>query len=360
MDINALIRTLSSDGTLRRVALNPRAQFGTKARRYLAAEILPEKLVPENMFTETGIQYRTIIANAGTRYSPSQKKGGALVGEMEVKLAEADIASELTARDYDALVAALSRGSSMEAMASVVRFVDTALNRPLLELAEKWRWDALVNAQIVLKGDNGYSDTVNYSDPDGHRFNALVWSDDTVDPYDDIFKAVQKLSDKGFEVSKIVTSRKVIGILAGNDKVKQRTSKITVLNGNVTHIPGRVTLAELNGINQAEGLPPFEIYDLQYRTQEGTGRFLPDTVMVFCATTGRDEQLDLGDTTNEILPDTLGYTGVGRPAGQGSTGRVIRLEAFDNKPPRIEGEAWTTMLPVIIEPEAVAVIKAIG
>jgi hypothetical protein len=56
----------------------------------------------------------------------------------------------------------------------------------------------------------------------------------------------------------------------------------------------------------------------------------------------------------------LGYTAIGRGAGQASNGRVIRAEAFDNKPPRIEAEGWQTALPVITEPEALAVISSIS
>jgi hypothetical protein len=81
--------------------------------------------------------------------------------------------------------------------------------------------------------------------------------------------------------------------------------------------------------------------------------------MVMIATTGRDESLDLGDT-QQLLTDTLGYTAVGRATGQGSPGRVVRMEAFENKPPRIEGEAWQTSLPVVTEPEAIVVIGSIS
>ena len=77
------------------------------------------------------------------------------------------------------------------------------------------------------------------------------------------------------------------------------------------------------------------------------------------ATTGRDATLDLGDS-EQLLTDTLGYTAIGRAAGQAQPGRVVRMEAFDNKPPRIEGEAWQTSLPVITEPEAIGVIAAIS
>jgi len=65
------------------------------------------------------------------------------------------------------------------------------------------------------------------------------------------------------------------------------------------------------------------------------------------------------DSEDEILPDTLGYFAIGRPAGQNTPGRVTHLASFTNKPPRIEAEGWQTSLPVIVEPESIGVIHSI-
>lgn len=359
-DLASLIRTLTTDGSIARVAQNPAAQFGVPERSYLGAAILPERTVPENAFTEYGIKYRTVVANAGTRYSPVQKKGGALSGSFKVELAEADIGSEFTSRDYDALLRYLQNNATMEATTSLTRWLDTTVNAALIETLERWRWQAIVDAVVQLRGDNDYSEDIAYSNPAGHRFNAGVWSTDSVDPFDDIFAGAQILADKGFNVGRIITSRRVIGIMGGNDKVKTRTSRV-VLNtsGQITASIGRVTRDDINGVLSADGLPPIELYDLRYRTSTGTGRFLADTVMVLIGTTGRDEELDLGDSI-EVLPDTLGYAAIGRAAGQSAPGRVIRMEAKEDKPPRVLGEGWATQLPVITEPEAVVVIKAIA
>ncbi len=95
MDIYTLVQQMMADGTFARIAGNPAAQFGTPKRSYLGAEILPEKTVEENAYREDGIRYRTVIANSGSRYSPSQKEdGGALVGTFLVELGNQDIARE--------------------------------------------------------------------------------------------------------------------------------------------------------------------------------------------------------------------------------------------------------------------------
>src|SRR5678815_1848366 len=102
-DLYSLLRDLRRDGTLDRIANNTLSQFGTRNRQRLGARILPVRNVPLNQYTEDQIRYRSPIANAGTRYSPVQLKGGALVGSFDVKLAEQDIGSQLTSRDFDAL-----------------------------------------------------------------------------------------------------------------------------------------------------------------------------------------------------------------------------------------------------------------
>ena len=79
------------------------------------------------------------------------------------------------------------------------------------------------------------------------------------------------------------------------------------------------------------------------------------------ATTGRDQSIDLADQEPLIVFDTLGYTAIGRAAGQTNAGRVIKTRVIDDsKPPRIEGEGWQTSLPVIQEPEALYIIQGIS
>lgn len=367
-DIRTLLAQARRDGTIERIIRNPLAQFGPTGRRYLGAELMPERLVDSNAYAENLIKYRTVIANAGTRYSPVQKKGGSLVGSFDVKLAESDIGSELTGREYDALLSVLGRNASLDAMVQLTRWIDATLNLPLVEWIERARWQAIVNAVVLLRGDNEYTEDVAYSNPSGHRVAAGgVWSNDSYDPWADITAGAQKLADKGYTLNRIVTSRKVVGILAGNDIVKTRTGVIRInvgAGGALTRATGRASIEQINAAAQEDGLPAFELYDLQYRTSTTSGRFLPDTVMVMFGSTGREEQLDLGDTGTlpaEILTDTIGYAAVGRAAGQSAPGRVVHSRVIDDsKPPRVEGEAWQTALPVIYEPEAIFVITGIA
>lgn len=363
-DLKALLQILEAQGDFHRIANNPLAQFGTPTRTYLGASLLPERRVPQNAFREGGIKYRTVVANDGTRYSPVQKKGTELGGSFLVELGEADIGREFSSQEYDTLLEILGRGTDMQAALRIIDWADVTLVRAMVEHNERQRWQAIDLAQVTRKGDNGYLENVPYSNPAGHRVNAsVVWSNDANDPLDsDILPMVDMLAGKGFAVNRIITSRAVMNILAGNAKMQARVgSTIINIGGQLGIAAQRATAEALVRIFGANNLPAPEAYDLQYRTQTGTGRFKAVNAMTFICTTGQEEVIDPGDL--EPIPpiqDTLGYHAVGRAAGQSRSGRVIRLEAFSNKPPRIEGEGWETELPVITEPEAIGVIGSIS
>jgi hypothetical protein len=83
--------------------------------------------------------------------------------------------------------------------------------------------------------------------------------------------------------------------------------------------------------------------------------------MVFIGRTGDSATVAVpGSDDLEELDNVLGYMAVGTAAGQDNPGRVIESEAFSRKPPRVENEGWQTGLPVVTQPEAIAVITGIA
>lgn len=379
-DIMSVVEALNREGALRAIGNNPLAQFGPPTRRYLGAELLPEKTVPENGYTETQVRYRSVIANDGTRYSPVQLKGNVLSGSVEVNMGYSDIGSQITGSDYDALIKLInaanssggdtrgdpardSAGFSFEASKNILNFAELALNRPLVEKNEKMRWEAIVDAVIVRTGDDNFRETVNLPNPTGQRVNAAgVWSNNAYDPYTDIVAGMDYLTAKGYKAFRLIMGTPVKNKLLMNTLVKTRTGRIAIPTaGVITGLPGRVSLAELNAMFAEDDVPPIELYDLQYLTQTGSGWFLKRDVAVLVATTGREAPVDVAaDATPLVLPNTLGYVAVGRPAGQTGPGRALFTRAItDQKPPRVEGEAWQASFPVILDPEAVYVIKNI-
>jgi hypothetical protein len=367
MDLMTFVSRIQTGNMLQAMVLDPRTQFGVPVRPYLGPSILPEILVPENMYKEQAIRYRTVIANDGSRYSPVQiKDSGDLIGEFSVELGHQDIGRELTGRDYDALVTFLRRSGAttdtppMEATAQMINWVDHTIVRALVELNEKQRWDAIVNASVVRLGDNGYRETVSYPNPAGHRVAAAgAWSSDAYDPFDDISGMIDFLSDKGYYVDRLISSRKVTRILARNTNIAGRAGRTIVLGGGATTFVGRANDSDVNDMFVAEGIPPIETYDLRYNTSIGQSRFIPDDCMVFLCTTGRDMTLDWGEETL-FLSNVFGYQAIGRAVGQDDPGRVVKMWAHDDKPPRIKAEGWQTSLPVLTEPEAIAVITGIS
>lgn len=355
-----LLSDMRANGTLESIATNRRAQFGRTGRNYLGASLLPERLVPQNAYREESVRYRTVVANDGTRYSPTQKKSGDLVGSFLVELAHSDVAREFDSQLYDALLSYLGSNQTLEAVASVTNWLDTTVNLALIEGDEKRRWQAIVDASVLLLGDNDYTETVSYSNPAGHRVaQTAPWTTDSTDIYEEIFTGADFLASKGYTVNHMITSTSVLSKMAGNNTVKTRTG-IAVVNasGQIQSASGRATRENVNSTLQADGLPAIETYDLQYRTQTGSQYFLKRDVFVLLGTTGQDQTLDFGDS-EELFPDTLGYLAIGRAAGQSAPGRVIRAEMKEDKPPRIEAEGWESSLPVILNPEAIFVITGI-
>lgn len=367
MDLMTLVTRMVTDGSVARISRNPLAQFGPEARPYLGANLLPEREVQENGYTEDTIRYKTVIANDGSRYSPVQiKDSGAMTGSFTVILGNQDIGRTFTGRDFDAFLDLLRRSTggrpNQQAVLQLTNWLDVVVNRALIELEEKQRWELIVGAQTIRSGDNGFSETVTIPNPANHRAAAGgVWSNDSYDPYDDIVAMVDLLVSKGYVCNRIITSRKVMNILARNTKMSEKiTNRIVVVNGALeTTGQTRVTRAELNSLFQADGIPVPETYDLTYNTMAATARFLNENSMVFISTTGRDENL-ITSSTIEVIPDTLGYTAIGRAVGQAGPGRVIKMYPRDDKPPRIEAQGWQTAFPVITEPEAIAVIHTIS
>lgn len=361
-DLRALLDRMRDEGYFEDITTNPAAQFGTPEQPLLGATLLPERNVTENAFREHRIRFRTNVANDSTRYSPIQIKGNEMVASMLVELGDSDVGAEFSARDYDTLLEHLRGRRTMEGMTQLINWSEIALNRALIQNGERQIWQAIVNALVIRRGDNGYYEEVKYSNPAGHRRNALgQWSNPAYDPFDsDIFPMVDLLASKGYTVNRIFMPKPVTNILAGNPKVQARFGTVTLnIGGQLGIANQRMNIDRIRSVFESNDLPAPEEYNRQWSSQTGTGYYLARNVFVMVATTGLDQTVDLGDD-QRFLANTLGYKAVGRAAGQPDPGRVLLLTPFRNKPPRIEGEAWTTHLPVLQEPEGIAVIGGIS
>ncbi|HEY9849536.1 MAG TPA: hypothetical protein V6D28_08780 [Leptolyngbyaceae cyanobacterium] len=365
--VKALLEKLKAQNALIDTVNYPRIQFGTKARRYRFSELLPEKRVTKNEYREEEISYRTIMANSGTRYSPVVIKGGAAVGSMLVELGNSDIGAEFTGQALDSLMELLNTNAAdmQEAERQIINFTDRAIGRALAEYREKQRCDAIVDAQFVRQGYNGYREVVDCPNPEGHRVtipsgtktDLAGWYDPTYNPMEDIANKISWLrSEKGLIVTRIMTSLSRKLVLARNPFVQAYGSGITVVQGQLQGTGPSGIEATVDAAFAKEKFPPVETYDLRYYESDSSShRFLKESAFVMLCETGRETAIDLGDEAPIPMYDTLGYTAIGRAVGQTKPGVVVRSEYKEDKPPRIEFEGWQTSLPVLQDPEAIAV-----
>lgn len=357
LDMTSLIAQMREDGSMSRVISNPLAQFGPRNRRYLGAEILPNRLVPENKFEEADIAFRTIVAPAGAKYAPTQKREGDKVAGWEVSLGDVGIKREFKAQMYDMLRQQLMFNNDIEAVTRLINWFDTVITRAIIEQEEKQRWQALVDWEVERKGD-GYTETVTYPMPTGHRVVPVdAWSDPDTDPLPDLL-AMRDLvaTEKGHALQRIVASGDVVSILGSNPKMRAHVG-LQVFGQTVT--VGGADIVSINATLARYQIPQVETYDLKFATETGTEHFLPRGTMVFIGASGRDETIDLGDDDPLTMMDVLGYSAIGIAAAQPGPGRVLRAWHKDDKPERIEAEGYEMFLPVPVVYDAWATLTGI-
>lgn len=378
-------RELQEDGYFERVALDPNAQFGSEDQPILGASILPEKLTTENSYEETQVRYRTKPALDGTRYSPAQmQKSGHLVGSVKVDLGHTDTADQLTGQDHDGLVKLLNRGGDEQAIAQATMWVDKILNRPHIIKNEIQRWQAICLNQVVRVGSDGYTETVNYYSPSGHRpvveggtlGSPQGWYLDSYDPMEDIDAGVQKLEDLGYAIGGMFCTGKLTGVLKRNGEMAKRANKVIVnASGQITSINARITNEQLRAIFEDEELSAPMRYNSGYETDSGFKRYLdvaPNADRDYFVIMGKSQRqwdmasdyagavdADLGDFADGaiVLDNIAGYYAVGRNVGQGNPGRTVLTEPQTRKPAGLYGESYQTGFPVITEPQIFYVIQ---
>ena len=153
-----IVNQMADQGAFRRVLLNRSAQFGRPGREYLGARILPERMVPNNSYTEMEIKFRTVVALDSSRYSAPQMRGNDIVGSMKVDLGDQDIASTITSEMYDQFIEidklnSLNENEGNPGMleaAALSNWFDQHINMGMIEKVEKMRWEALVDASVPL------------------------------------------------------------------------------------------------------------------------------------------------------------------------------------------------------------------
>lgn len=399
MNLLELLQMLRDTGDYDRLRLDIMAQFGTQLAPYLGAQILPESNRDSNAYTEQQVRYMTVLANAGSSYSPAQvNTGGRIFGEFKVSFGNTNVADNLTAGEYDKLMKLIALSVSggndratLQAAAQVMQFLDRSIREPMLALNELYRWQAIIDGVVKRRGSNGYAEDVNYPMPAGHRVtipggtiaNPAGWfeTDNSYDPYNDFLAAKRFLAAKGYTISRIVSNFSAAHAFMGNSRVRDRLSGTTVVGeaGTLQRVAGSVSVDAVNAELQAMQIGRWEIYDRTFNYRDpntantngiATGRFLDRMIgavkthpVVLICQTGRDEtMIDFGDRSSLpnggiTLDNTLGYYGIGTVMGQAAAGRHFYETVTEKHPGGLYAEAIQEGLPVITEPEAIYVMN---
>lgn len=362
-DIFTLYREIVDNGDLETIARDPRIQFGTPNRRYIGAEIMPDRPVTENQYTESDIRYFTSPANDATRYSEPQMKQVAVAGTQDVKLGEIDIAAQLTGRDFDN-IRKVAISNPTAAKAQLIAWLTIGLRLAIAEKVEIQRWNAILDAVVQVVGTDGKVAPIPLANPVGHRLTIpsgttaapTGWYGNE-DPMDGIFAMKTFLANKGYELLRVIGDSEITNALVTNPVIQSRLGVLTVSGGALTSRVGLPSKQILDAYMQSFGVPPIEEYNLTYRTQLGTGFFKRRGDLAFICATGRSETIDNGDATLTVLENVAGYNAVGLAVGEDTPGAVIRTEARNLKPIGIYGQAFQTSFPVTTEPEGIGILK---
>lgn len=367
-DINTLLLQLSDKGAFDGLANNPQLQFTADGQELLFSSLMPERLVDRNEFKEDGIRFKTLMANDSTRYSPPVKRGNAILSSTVVSLADSDIAAELTMQAYESFIRTLT-ASPMQAVANLLRFFETGVAMPLAILREKYRADIFDKGYIERRGANDFYELVKVPEITGHRITVLDWANPATSILGSLKSIKRMLNNKGYQITQMITTSDVVeDYMVTNNEIRQYG--LMVINsapgGGGQQTIALPTMSEQQIVLSAlaaNSLPSPTVYDHGYDTLGGSDigykKFLNKKVILVC-NSGRSQDMDMGDNTNLVLPNTLGYTAIGVTTGQLQPGVRTKVTNYDGKDARIEAYGWQTAFPVLQDPEAYVVIDVQG
>lgn len=221
------------------------------------------------------------------------------------------------------------------------------ITRQIATRVEKARADALVTGEVTIN-ENGVQATVDFGRTSSHEVTAgTAWSTTaTADPLADMLTWRDTYVDtNGEDPGVILTSRKVLGYLLRNDKIR-------TLAATVAGSPQIVTESALGQVLQVHGLPPITTYDAKYKSGGVATRFIADDKFLFLPSDASELGGTFWGTTVEALDG--GYSlESGEQAGIVSG--VYRVE----ESPALWTKAAAIVLPVLANPDLTFVADVI-
>jgi hypothetical protein len=177
---------------------------------------------------------------------------------------------------------------------------------------EMFRGEALYRGSLVIN-ENGVVATVDFGRTAGHTVApGTLWSTvATATPVADMITWRDTyIATNGEAPGAAITSTTVLGYL-------QRNAEFRQLAAAVTGAPSIVSVATVNQVLDAYGLPPIYIYDAQVRVNGAATRIIPADRFIYAPAPGNSDAPDSSDlgatllgTTAESLEPDFGLSGV--------------------------------------------------
>ncbi|NEP10677.1 MAG: hypothetical protein F6K14_10765 [Symploca sp. SIO2C1] len=357
---------IAAQGIIAAIARDPVLQFGTPQMRLLMANYLPRRLSDVNTITEDLTLVTAHIADDGDPMSPPQIKAITKGMPITVVLGHIDTAAQMSAREHREISYLVQRNERAQAISRVIRWLTTVTRQAISLKEEKQRCDAIANGTVTITPMNGTSYDITFPIP---ADNVVTVPSGTVaapagfyganyNPILDFLVPMRnRLRDLGMEPMVIITSNKIATAMEQNEQLRKMAGNIIITDTGLASGQRDISAAYLDSMLRQNGLPPLMRYDSRYPLQNGSKiRFWPEDKLVMLGATGRSEIIEWTEERelkSILLPNTLGYYGVGTSLGQSSPGMVIATKASDLKPVGWYAEAYQESFPVPLEYEAI-------
>jgi hypothetical protein len=240
---------------------------------------------------------------------------------------------KISERELIVLNAPRNSAEEQQAIEQIFNDVDNLVDSVRTRI-EMMRMEALTTGKLVVN-ENGYAATIDYGTPAAHK-TTKTWKTGTPDILSDIYTMTDKIvADTGFTPTRALTSRTVLNAILADTKIRQ-----AMFGANSSKL---ATVAELNQLLVAQGLPTIATYDAQYRTQNAKGayasaRYLGENMFVIMPD-GK-----LGDTIYGLTAEEVELRGRG-DVEIDSFGNIIVEQYATTDPVAKWIKAVTTALP---------------
>lgn len=329
---------------------------------YLGLTLMPRQPRTENKYTETDLQYMSVIADDSDRYARSTKKKRAQGASLEVSFGHYDIAVDIKAQEIDKIKMYFDLENREAAMNYFLGLMRKLLRYAVDDKHELWAMTALLDAKIKLVGADERKFTLSMTDPTGHRKNVNgAWSDDAYNPItEDILPMIDFLTGKGKTIRFMSCRTTTARILQSNEQVNRLITPNINIQPNLQASLQTLSLY-LTQQRPEENIPPILTYDRTYNTQTKTEYFMPTSDFLIVCNSDRQAEIQQGLEEPLFMDKVLGYVGIGTPESQFMPGDVLNVQLHDKmKPTYIEAEQYGCGAPVLQEYEAIGCLKGIS